>query len=383
MSLQETDGVLAGAAEKIRIFHYVNPTNEEEQKARFLQSPSPRTEPEFVYPSLGFSPQGIQDSLRNAPISAIEDPRLRRLYTDRRDELVGTVEMLRARGTREFFKHSLALAGRPPRDIVQDAEDILSLPREEARRDLSAEEVKRMLERHVELYRKRYPGFECVIDMVPHMSSTMYVDQNRIHIKEGASYSKVAAECDKHHEIEAHVLTWLNGQHQPLGLLRVGMRGTMAFQESLGVFTEIASGVMAPERVVSLCSRVVAVDSLVRGLEFFDLFERLVEEFGFDTEFAYSVCQRVFRGGGFTKDWVYLAEVGGILRYWATGGDLARLLLGKVALCEVETIGELLDEGVLVPPRFLPLYLEKIKPPELPPSRISLPWLFSLDLAQN
>jgi uncharacterized protein (TIGR02421 family) len=383
MSIKETDRVLTEAVEKIRIFHHVNPTNEKEQKARFLQSPSPRTEPEFVYPPLGFSPAELLDSLLDAPVSAIEDPRLRRLYADRRDELVRTVEMLQERGTREFFKYSLDLAGRPPRDMVQDAEDILSLPREEAQRDLSAEEVKQMLERHVELFRNRHPGFECKIDMVPHMSSTMYVDQNRIHIKEGASYSKVAAECDMHHEIEAHVLTWLNGQQQPLGLLRVGMRGTMAFQESLGVFTEIASGVMAQERVASLCSRVVAVDSLVRGMEFFDLFERLVEEFGFDADFAYSVCQRVYRGGGFTKDWVYLAEVGGILRYWATGGDLARLLLGKVSLEEVETIGELLDEGILKPPRFLPLYLEKIRPPELPPSRISLSYLFSLDLSQD
>jgi uncharacterized protein (TIGR02421 family) len=383
MSLQETDRVLADAVEKIRIFHHVNPLNEKEQKERFLQKPSPRTEPEFEYPQLEFSPQELLDSLGSAPISGIEDRRLRRLYTNRREELVKIVQMLQARGTRGFFKHSLDLVGRPPRDIVQDAEDILSLPREDGQRDLSAEEVKEMLERHVRLYQKRYPGFECKIDMVPHMSSTMYVDRNRIHVKEGARYSRAAAECDKHHEIEAHVLTWLNGQEQPLGLLRVGMRGTMAFQESLGVFTEIASGVMAPERVASLCSRVVAVDSLVRGMEFFDLFERLVEEFGFDAEFAYSVCQRVFRAGGFTKDWVYLAEVGGILRYWATGGDPAHLLLGKVALDEMDTVKELLEEGVLVPPKYLPLYLDRIKPPELPPSRISLSYLFSLELSQD
>jgi uncharacterized protein (TIGR02421 family) len=383
MSLTETDRVLADAVEAIRIFHHVNPVNEKEQKARFMQNPSPRTEPEFVYPPLGFSPDELLDSLKSAPISDIEDPRLGRLYTNRRDELVKTVQMLQVRGTREFFRHSLDLVGRPPRDIVQDAEDILSLPREDEQRDLSAEEVKQMLERHVGLYQQRYPGFECKIDMVPHMSSTMYVDQNRIHIKEGARYSRVAAECDKHHEIEAHVLTWLNGQEQPLGLLRVGMRGTMAFQESLGVFTEIASGVMAQERVASLCSRVVAVDWMVRGLEFFEVFERLIEEAGFDADFAYSVCQRIFRAGGFTKDWVYLAEVGGILRYWATGGDLAHLLLGKVALDEMDTVKDLVEEGVLVPPKYLPLYLDKIKPPELPASRFSLPYLFALDLAQN
>ena len=383
MSLQETDRVLADAVHKIRIFHHVNPVNEQEQKERFMQKPSPRTEPEFAYPPLGFAPQELLDSLQGAPISKIEDQRLRRLYSNRRDELEKTVQLLQARGTGEFFRHSLDLFGRPPRDIVQDAEDILSLPREAERRDMSAEEVKGMLERHVELYRERYPDFECEINMVPHMSSTMYVDQNRIHIKEGARYSRVAAECDRHHEIEAHVLTWLNGQEQPLGLLQVGMRGTMAFQESLGVFTEIASGVLGIERVASLCSRVIAVDSMVRGMEFFDVFDRLVHEFGFDAEFAYSICQRIFRAGGFTKDWVYLADVGGILRHWAAGGELSHMLLGKVALDEMDTVRELLDEGLLVPPKYLPLYLEKIKPPEMPSARFSLSYLFSLELSQD
>jgi len=383
MSLRQTDSVLTNAVEKIRFFHHVNPVNEQEQKARFLKSPSPRTEPEFDYPDLEFSPRELLDSLLGAPVSKIEDPRLRRLYDNRREELIKTIEMLQARGTREFFKKSLELAGRPPRDIVQDAEDILHLPRENVPGDLSAAEVREMLERHVELYRKRYPGFDCRIEMAPHMSSNMYVDQNRIYIKEGARYSKGAADCDMHHEIEAHVLTWLNGQRQPLGLLRAGLRGTMAFQESLGVFTEIAAGVMAQERVASLCSRIVAVDSMVRGLEFFELFERLVEEFGFEAEFAYSVCQRVFRAGGLTKDWVYLAEVGGILRYWVSGGDLAVLLLGKVTLEEAVNVARLLEEGVLAPPEFLPLYLERIKPPELPPARISLPYLFALDLSQD
>jgi len=383
MSLQESDRILQDAASKIRIFHHVNPINEKEQKARFLKKPSPGTEPEFVYPPLGFSPEGLSASLQGMPVAGIKDERLRRLYADRRDELVKTVRLLQVRGTGEFFRRSLDLIGRPSRDVVQDAEDILSLPREAEQRDLSAEEVKAMLERHLDLLRERYPDFGCEVVMASHMSSTMYVHEDRIHIKEGAQYSKVAAECDKHHEIEAHILTYLNGIAQPLGLLRVGLRGTMAFQESLGVFTEIASGVMAVERVTSLCSRVVAVDWMVRGQEFFEAFDRLVNEFGFDQEYAYSVCQRVFRAGGFTKDWVYLAEAGGILNYWASGGDLSILLLGKVSLEEVDTVKELLDEGVLVPPKFLPLYLEKIRRPELPSSRISLPYLFSLDLTQD
>jgi len=154
----------------------------------------------------------------------------------------------------------------------------------------------------------------------------------------------------------------------------------MAFQESLGVFTEIASGVMAAERAASLCSRVVAVDWMVQGQEFFEVYDRLREEYGFDEDFAYSVCQRVFRAGGFTKDWVYVAEVEGILRYWAAGGNLSLLLVGKVTLAEVDTVEELVREGVLSPARFLPLYLDRLEASGRPvvPSGLGLGDLFSL-----
>jgi uncharacterized protein (TIGR02421 family) len=244
-----------------------------------------------------------------------------------------------------------------------------------------------MLEQHLDLYRERYPDFECQVVMVPHMSSTMYVHENRIHIKEGARFSWVAAECDRHHEIEAHIITYLNGLQQPLGLLRVGLKGAMAFQESLGVFTEIASGVMAPERMTALCSRVVAVDWMVRGMGFFGVFSRLVDEYGFDQEFAYSVCQRVFRAGGFTKDWVYVADLEGILRYWAEGGELSHLILGKVNLEAVETVEDLVEEGVIQPPRFLPFYLLSIERDRatglLSKKRVSLLEMFSLGLLQT
>ncbi len=383
MSLKELDRIIEDAAKKIRIFHHVNPVNAKEQKKRFLKKPSPGTEPEFVYPPLEFSPPELLDSLQGTPISGIDDERLRRLYAGRREELIKTIQLLQARGTGEFFHRSLTLYGRPPRDMVQDAEEILARPREAEKRELDAEEVKGRLDRYLDLYRESYPGFECEVVVAPHLGSSVYVHENRVHIQAGARYSGMAAEGYKHHEIEAHILTYLNGLRQPLGLLRAGLRGTMAFRESLGVFSEIASGVMAAERAAALCSRVVAVDWMVRGLEFFEVFEKLVYEFGFDEDFAYSVCQRIFRAGGFTQDWVCLADVGGILRYWATGGDLSVLFPGKASLDELNTVKELLDEGVLVPPKFLPLYLESIKRPELPSSRISLPYLFLLDLSQD
>ena len=65
-------------------------------------------------------------------------------------------------------------------------------------------------------------------------------------------------------------------------------------------------------------------------------------------------------GGGFTKDWLYVAELERIFRHWATGGDMDRLLLGKVTNDALDDIQDLVGRGVLRPAAYLPAYLDQI-----------------------
>ena len=162
------------------------------------------------------------------------------------------------------------------------------------------------------------------------------------------------------HEIDAHVLTFLNGRRQPCRLFEIGPRGTLAYQESLGVFTEIANGVMFPGRMVALAARVVAVAAMVDGAEFSEVFEDLTTEHGLDEDEAFLICLRVFRGGGFTKDWLYVSELERIFRHWASGGNMKHLLLGKVTMAVLEGVEGLCARGVLRPPNYLPTYLDRI-----------------------
>jgi uncharacterized protein (TIGR02421 family) len=170
------------------------------------------------------------------------------------------------------------------------------------------------------------------------------------------------------HEIDAHILTFLNGRRQPFGLFEIGPRGTMAFQESLGVFTEVANGVIFPGRVIALTSRVVAVAAMVDGAEFDEVFGQLTGELGLDEDEAFLICVRVFRGGGLTKDWLYVAELERIFRHWATGGDLEHLLLAKVTMDTLEEVEDLAARGVLLPARFLPEYLDNLSASRSNPS---------------
>ena len=67
---------------------------------------------------------------------------------------------------------------------------------------------------------------------------------------------------------------------------------------------------------------------------------------------------RVYRGGGLTKDAVYLRGLAAILRYVQKGGDLNPLLVGKMAVEHIPIIKELQYRNVLKPVPIVPRYLQ-------------------------
>jgi hypothetical protein len=54
---------------------------------------------------------------------------------------------------------------------------------------------------------------------------------------------------------------------------------------------------------------------------------------------------RAFRGGGLTKDAVYLAGLSDILDYLAEGEPFEDLFIGKFALSQLDTLRELVEQG--------------------------------------
>jgi hypothetical protein len=66
---------------------------------------------------------------------------------------------------------------------------------------------------------------------------------------------------------------------------------------------------------------------------------------------------RVCRGGGFTKDIVYLRGLRNLLQYLGEGGEIEPLFVGKFNLDHVPLIRELLWRETLRPTPLLPRYL--------------------------
>jgi hypothetical protein len=67
---------------------------------------------------------------------------------------------------------------------------------------------------------------------------------------------------------------------------------------------------------------------------------------------------RVYRGGGLTKDAVYLRGLHEILGYFQRGGEIEPLFVGKIAPDHVPLIRELRLREVLSPPPLRPRYME-------------------------
>ena len=160
------------------------------------------------------------------------------------------------------------------------------------------------------------------------------------------------------HEVGTHLLTYYGGRLQPFQQLYAGLAGYEELQEGLAVLAEFLVGGLSRRRMRQLAARVVAVRCLTDSASFIETFRTLHRDYGFTQRGAYGITMRVYRGGGLTKDAVYLRGLKAILRYLQKGGDLDPLFVGKMAVKHIPIIEELLYRHVLRPVPIMPHYLQ-------------------------
>jgi uncharacterized protein (TIGR02421 family) len=136
--------------------------------------------------------------------------------------------------------------------------------------------------------------------------------------------------------------------------------GYEELQEGLAVFYEYLTGGLTLGRKRTLAARVVIVDQLISGSSFIDSFFLLVDKYGFSEKAAYLLTTRVYRGGGLTKDGVYLKGLLNIIEYIKQGKSLEALLIGKIRQDYLPVIQELIHRQILIKPVLKPRYLDEI-----------------------
>jgi uncharacterized protein (TIGR02421 family) len=169
-----------------------------------------------------------------------------------------------------------------------------------------------------------------------------------------------------HHELGVHIVTTVNARKQPLKVFSLGLPGNTFTQEGIAIFNEYRHGCMNLKRLQQLSLRVFAVEMMTKGHCFRHVYQRLTEEFKLSADDAFSICIRVFRGGGFTKDYLYLSGFRDILAL-SKKRNIDNLYIGKTGLRYLDTIDSLVDRNILVKPENLPKFpeFESIKNPVL------------------
>ena len=190
----------------------------------------------------------------------------------------------------------------------------------------------------------------------------------------GADYIKIRADAMFNqrdiralevHEGLVHVGTTLNGLNQPVcTFLAKGPPSSTVTQEGLAILMEVIAFTSYPTRLRKLTNRTRAIHMAEDGADFLQIFQFYRDQ-GYSQEDSYSNTIRVFRGSTpdglpFTKDLSYLKGFILIYNYIQLAvrkGKLEQIPLlfcGKATLEDMRTLRQLVDEGVVVPPKYLP-----------------------------
>ncbi len=321
--------------------------------ARFAQ------EPRFQYRPVETDPLLLKRRLLRIQTERIEDPTLANLFRRTQDDLDRQITMLSDIGSEQFLPGSLQVFGRVKPTLLTLAQELLQRCRkgEESGDVVTAREFVQRAQREVRHYRRQMASFTGRAVLRDDMYSGLLAAGGDLLVGRETTIAAHRVEALLHHEIGTHLLTYYNGQAQPLRLLKVGLAGYDALQEGLAVLAEYLVGGLSSGRLRTLAARVVAVDEMARGRPFIETFALLVEQYAFDPRVAYTMTLRVYRGGGLTKDAIYLRGLVEILDYLGRDGQLEPLFVGKLAADQIPIVRELLLRGVLRPPQLRPRYL--------------------------
>ena len=361
----EVDAALSRIDKDVDLLLNVTPVNVSQTWQRFRRAKF-QEPPEFHYRALRSDPVELKRRLFSIPIESVKDPALFHLFDDKRQELDRQISMLSDRGTRNFLLESQQVYGRPNAALLDTAKMILDRVPSHTHDDqvsdsVNAETFAQYAEREIAWYRERDISFGSRVEICSDIPGLL-VSHGNFLVNNTVSMPKHRIEATLQHEIGTHALTHHNGGRQPLRLLQDGLAGYEALQEGLAVLSEFLVGGLSRPRFRQLAGRVTAIDQLVDGATFVDVYRSLHDHYGFSQLSAYTLIMRVFRGGGFTKDIVYLRGLLELLDHLETGSTMDELFIGKIALNHTEIVSELLWRKILQYPRLMPRYFEAEEP---------------------
>lgn len=360
----EVDKQLASISSSFDFLLQVTPVNSDSAWIKFRGSRFEKT-PELFYRPLPIDPSLVKRKLYQIPIERIEDPTLAFLFHEMQVEIDRKLMMLWDRGMPEFLPGSLQLFGGNDKDTVNLARDILAkLPPhgrgEPLKNSLNAYEFAKRARSELEFFRQTCPDLTNKVEVRADTVGLMVARGNLL-IGKQIRIPASRVEALVQHEVGTHILTYINGRSQPLKLLYCGLPDYEELQEGLAVLAEYFVGGLSRPRLRLLAGRVVAAYNLISGASFVENYRELNQTYGFNQHTAFAIVIRIYRGGGLTKDAVYLGGLVKLLKYLKGNNELDPLFVGKIAVKQIQIIKDLQYRQVLKPLLLRPRYMEGLQ----------------------
>lgn len=349
-SILKVDRALFGLLKGFELLAFVNPINNTQEKKRFFKNKYTE-QPEFKYKPIQINPFELKQELSNLRVQDISDVSIRHLYESVINSYFDKIDLLASLDTPKFLYNSLRYFGRPSKKDIQNAHYFLHLPEVsgEPKRSpsLGVEEAMVSFKKGLERY-----GFQSKIEKSKRVISQVMVlnAKKTILFRPDAKFTRNQINALVEHEIGVHMVTTMNSNAQKLHLFNLGLPVNTMTQEGLAILAEYLSGNISMKRLKKLAYRVIVVDMMCSGADFIECFNFLVNDHGLDQDDAFSLVTRIFRGGGFTKDYLYLSGFVKILRFWQNDNDLEPLLVGKTSLDFYHTINEMIQREMVQKP---------------------------------
>ena len=299
-------------------------------------------------------------------------------------EYIRVVQMLMARGTPAFTRISQELYGSSEdafhigaptlKDLATLVSDTLANIKDQVltaddEKKYSSEEVVAILSERLSGYffDRETPRVEISDGIIADAAA----GAERIKIFKGFRASEREIRTFEIHEGWVHLGSTLNGLAQPIcTFLSKGPPSSTITQEGLAIITELFAFSSYPGRLRRLTNRIMTVNMAEEGANFCDVFQFYRDQ-GLDEEDSYQSTVRVFRGstpdgGPFTKDLSYskgFILIYNYIRLAVQRGLVKRiplLFVGKTSLEDVHILADLLDEGIIIPPKYLPPQFQDI-----------------------
>jgi len=349
---------LAKIDQQIKLITALTPQNLKQEHDAFFKGQI--TNPQFEYAAPHTNYAGLLKKIKSLkfPRTIVGD-----LLHDQAQQIAAKIELLMSIGQRQFTQKSINLYGLPDEQTIKYAQKMVA---ETPATDKSAGHDAVHLDyttviKHLKEVLHKYGLDNWQVEPSKNIVAGILIATHRktvlVHQNTFLEISRLGPIIT--HEIETHVLTYMNGAAQPLALFKQGMANYLKTQEGLAAYN-VAQQYPQVKRPLKFWARNTLAVNLARKAPFYQVFNA-IRELGFEDHMAFGVTTKVKRGlsdtgqaGGFTKDYVYLAGKLAVEKYIQSGGSLTDLYVGKVDVHKMERLKKL---RWLRPAKLLPFFL--------------------------